>query len=99
MSRFYYDVILGLQFWSFTTPIEYNYAIDKNKWVTYKANKPAIKLRRYIHIKAEKLSRISMAQTLVLKRIFIEAYNLEGLNGVDRVYSEAVKRVVGSLKN
>lgn len=97
MAKFYYDAVLGLVYWDFSEKKDYDYARDNKRWVSYNVNKPKVKLRQYIGEKAEKLASISMATAPTLKKIFIEAYNIEGIDAVDRVYNEAVKRVIKSV--
>ena len=55
MCRFYYDVILGLVFWSFDEPVSFNYSKDKEKWVTFNNGKDKMKLRKFIHKKSSNL--------------------------------------------
>lgn len=99
MAKFYYDPVLGLVYWSFEQEKDFDYSKDNKKWVTFDVNKPKMKLRQYISSRAESLASISMAKAPMLKAIFIEAYNIDGLQGVDKVYKEARRRVFKSLNN
>ena len=99
MSRFYYDPILGLVYWSFTEPTIFDYAKDKNRWVEFENGKPKTKLRQYIFQRANQISKYSQGHSIELKNIFIEAYNLEGIHGVDKVYTHTIKSLIKSAEN
>jgi len=100
MARFYYDAILGLVFWSFNQQkAEYNYSRDSNRWIGFDNGKRKMKLRQYIQVRAEHIHKISMGKSLELKSIFIEAYNLEGIEGVNKIYNHTLKRLVKSVEN
>ena len=98
MCRFYYDVILGLVFWSFDEPVSFNYSKDKEKWVTFNNGKDKMKLRKFIHKKSSNLSMVSMGNTIPLKRIFIEAYDLGGIEAVEKVYNHSLNKILDSIK-
>jgi len=95
MIRFDYNVITGLAGWDFgNTGVIYNYYKDKKKYVIFTNGKKPIKLRQYIRDKAEKLSSISMGNYSEIRRIFIEAYNIEGVVAINMVYNKSVSKIL-----
>jgi len=99
MSRFYYDPILGLVHWSFVEPTVFDYSKQKNRWVAFDNGKPKTKLRQYIFQRANHISELSQGHSIELKNIFIEAYNLEGIPGVDKVYKHTIKSLIKNAQN
>ena len=99
MIKFYYDVVLGLVFWNFEQPNVPNYSLDKENWVTFNNGKEKMKLRKYIDKKAEIIGSVSLANKLTIRTIYIEAYNLEGLSGLERVHTHTVQKILKSINN
>jgi hypothetical protein len=65
--------------------VVHNYLKDKNGWVTFSANKPKQKLRKYITALAQKLGTFNQKAFRVNRDTLIEYYNKDGLQGVNRV--------------
>ena len=99
MVRFYYDAILGLVHWDFSEPLTQTYSEDKHKWVTFNNGSDKKKLRQYISDKANRIAFLSMAKSPILKRIFIEAYDLGGIEAVDKVYQDTIKKLIKSANS
>ncbi len=94
---FEYDVILGLVAWEFK-PQQYHYSIEKNQWVIFNGGRKKVKLRNYIHEKADIIASFSKSNVIQIKKLFIEAYNLGGIPAVDRAYQATVDKLIESHK-
>lgn len=99
MINFYYDPVLGLTNFSFKdeTPIGYNYSKQKAGWVTFNNGKESMKLRQFIKWRATELSKVSNGSYNSLRGVFIEAYNIGGVEAIEIIYKEAVLKILKSL--
>ena len=60
----------------------YNYAKQKQGWVTFKDNRPKVKLRKYISGIASQVSRIQNSKLTTTKDFLIKMYNEGGIQKV-----------------
>lgn len=99
MINFEYSPITGLVSWDFGVPLStYNYARDKKKYVIFSNGKEKEKLRAYIRSKASFLAKMSKGNVLEIRKIFIEAYNIEGVKAVDMIYNQSIIKLLDNLK-
>jgi len=64
------------------SPKTYNYAKNKQGWVTFKDGKPKMKLRKYISDLAVRLNTMNKKGFSYNRDKLIECYNIDGLRGI-----------------